>query len=137
MIEAQRANVQQEKDAKIAKKKEKDKDHRREKRHQDSNERKRKLNTVEHGDGATPPPVFKKPFLAAKNSNIPSKSEAAPRAPPPTTSSDTPMAPPPGKYRWHFSRKLISREKREICSDFSQETRKKPEENITSKLHFP
>ena len=121
MIEAQRANVQQEKDAKIAKKKEKDKDHRREKRHQDSNERKRKLNTVEHGDGATPP-VFKKPFLAAKNSNIPSKSEAAPRAPPPT--SDTPMAPPPGKYRWHFSRKLISREKREICSDFSQETRK-------------
>ena len=63
MIEAQRANVQQEKDAKIAMKKEKDKDKRREKRHQESNERKRKLNIVEHGEGAQPPPMFKKPFF--------------------------------------------------------------------------
>ena len=77
VIEAQRESVQQGKDAKIALKKEKDKDKRREKRHQESNERKRKLNNVptehEHHhqseDGGGQPPVFKKPFLASKNSN--------------------------------------------------------------------
>ena len=36
------------------------------------------------------------------------------------------------QYGLHFSR-----EKREICSDSSGETIKKPDENHTSKLHFP
>lgn len=101
VIEAQRANVQQEKDAKIAMKKEKDKDKRREKRHQESNERKRKLNIVEHGEGAQPPPMFKKPFLGAtKNSNTsPPKSEtpAPPSSMPSSDTTSTSMAPPPGK----------------------------------------
>ena len=36
----------------------------------------------------------------------------------------------PGEYRWQISRILISREKREILSHFSRETRKKRIETV-------